>query len=306
MNIFNLRKRFFIFLIILFLGMLVLQILHKKTKEDPLTKSSYFLFSETQTISVNFHKAVSNIVKKYFFLLNLHEKNKELQKKNKELETRLQLFEENLKENERLKELVRFPLNKELVLLPAQVVGTDFLSKNELLTINKGSSQGVKKFMGVLHPKGVVGYVFRVNPHSSQVISLLSPFSSLPARNRRSRMTGLIEAYKNNLLLFNYLDKEDSKDKNAENLKIGDKIITVKSDQFPFGFLVGAIFSLEYPLKNLNPIVYVKPAVPFYSLEEVLVVLNSKNSFFQKQNPKRVQEESLQSKHKEKHDEDKN
>ena len=305
MNIFNLRKRFVIFLIVLLLGMLVLQVLHKKTKADPLTKSSYFIFSEIQTVSVNFRNNISDVVKKYFFLLNLREKNKELGKQNKQLQTRLQLLEETLKENERLKELTQFPLNKNLDLLPAQIVGTDFLSKNELLTINKGSLQGVKKFMGVLHPKGVVGYIFRVSPHSSQVISLLSPFSSLPARNRRSRMTGLIEAYKKNLLLFNYLDKESSKDKNAENLRIGDAIVTVKSDQFPPGFLVGTILSLEDPLKNLNPIVYVKPAVPFYSLEEVLIVLNAKNNFLKKQNLKKVSE-PLQNKSEEKNNANKN
>lgn len=279
MNIFNLKKRFFIVLAILILGMVFLQVLHKKTKEDFLTKNSYFLFSEIQTFSVNFRNGVSNLIKKYFFLLNLREKNKELQRQNKELKTQYQIFEELLKENERLKNLIQFLPNKKSDFLPAQIVGTDFLSKNELLTINKGGLQGVKKFMGVLHPKGVVGYIFRVSPNSSQVISLLNPLSSLPARNRRSRTTGLIESHQKGLLLFNYIDKETSRDEDNENLKIGDEIVTMQSDQFPSGFLVGTILSLDYSPKRLNPMVYVKPAVGFYSLEEVLIILNPKNNF---------------------------
>ena len=266
MSIFYLRKRFFIFLILLLLGMFALQLLKGKSKSDPV-----FLLSEIQTAGVNFRNGISNLVKKYFFLLDLREKNKGLETKNKELQARHQLFKETLKENERLKKLIQFPIEQAFDLLPAQVIGTDFLAKNELLTINKGSAQGIKKFMGVLHPRGVVGYIFRTSPHSSQVISLLNPLSSLPAKNRRSRITGLVESDKKNLLLFKHLDKKNSQDN--EYLKIGDVLVTIKSNQFPAGFLVGRILSLDDSSKNMNSIVYVKPAVLFHSLEEVLVVL---------------------------------
>lgn len=277
MNIFRLRKYFIVFLSLLFLAMFGLQLL-SKNKQDPVSASTYFLLSEIQTAGVNFHKAISSLIQKYFFLLDLREENKALKKQNQELKTHYQNFKEILKENKRLKKLMSFPLNQKLQLLPAQVVGTDFLSKNELLTVNKGSSQGVKKFMGVLHPEGVVGYIFRVSPHSSQVISLLNPLSSLPARNQNNRITGLIEAGKGGLLLFNYLDRKTFKNKNS--LKVGDNIVTIKSEQFPPGFLVGNITSLNFSSQELNPIVHVKPAVPFYSLEEVLIVLNTKHQYF--------------------------
>ena len=275
MNIFNLRKRFFIWLIVLILGMAFFHIFNKETRQDPLTRVTYFLFSEIQTASVNFSNGLSELIKKYFFLLNLRERNEELEKKNKEIKTQYQLFEEILKENERLKSLLKFPSNNKFDFLPAQIIGTDFLSKNELFTINKGSVDGVKKFMGVLHPKAIVGYVFRVSPHSSQVISLLNPLSSLPARNRRSRVTGLIEAGKSDSFTFNYLERIVFKDKQNKDFKIGDPIVTIESDQFPSGFLVGSILSLDYSSKKLSPRIFVKPAIKFYSLEEVLIVFNS-------------------------------
>lgn len=272
MNIFHFTKKFFFLLIFLLLVIYGLQVFNKKTQLDLL-----FLFSEVQTVSVNLRNEISNLIKKYIFLMDRYEKNQELEQQNKELKARQQIFEEILKENERLKKLIQFPVNQQAKLLPAQVTGTDFLSKNELLSINKGSSDGVKKFMGVLHPKGVVGYIFRVSPHSAQVISLTNPLSSLPARNRVRRTAGLISAGKNGLLFFDYLEKDLSeKIKINEDFKKGDPIVTIKSEQFPAGFLVGTILSIDQAQKYLEPKIYVQPAVRFYSLEEVLVVLNKK------------------------------
>ena len=304
MNIFKLKKKFVIFIAGLLLGMAFLQMLHKKQKKDILSNSSFSLFSKIQVLSANFQNSLSDLVKKYFFLLNLNETNKKLQRQNSELKSQNQLFEETLKETERLRRLLRFPLNKDFTLLPAQVVGTDLLSKNELLTINKGSRQGIKKFMGVLHPQGIVGYIFRVSSHSAQVLSLLSPLSSLPARNSRSRATGLIEAYTANLLIFNYMDIS-AWSKSYEKPKIGDKIVTIRSDQFPSGFPMGTVSSLESSSKNLDPAIYVKPAVLFYSLEEVFVVLDPKKSSGQMQNLKK-ETEPLLNEIKENKNEDKN
>ena len=126
--------------------------------------------------------------------------------------------------------------------------------------------------MGVLHPQGVVGYIFRVSPNSSQVLSLLSPLSSVPSRNQRSRVQGLVESHQKNLLLFHYLDKQNSF--KSQDLRLGDKIVVSKSDQLPAGFLIGEIVSLSSSSKTFNPKALIQPAVNFDSLEEVLVVLN--------------------------------
>ena len=274
MNIFSLRKRFLILIISLILIMTFFQVLNKQTQKDPLTKSSYFLFSNIQTLNMNLKISISHFIGKYLFLLNRQEENAKLKKETQKLKVQHQQFEEILQENNRLKKLIVFPLKKKFQLLPAQILSTDFLSKNELLTINKGRSHGIKKFMGVLHPKGVVGYVFRVSQHSSQILSLLNPLSSLPARNQRSRIQGLIQAKQKNLLVFNHLYKPSTLHSKDQDLKVGDKIVVSKSDQFPAGFLIGTISSLDNSSKNLNPKAYVKPALNFYSLEEVFLVLN--------------------------------
>ena len=272
MNIFNLKKRWFVFLIVLFLIGFIGQLFNHKTKFSLLNTGSFVLFSEIQGACVHFQQGISNLIKKYLFLLNLREKNKILQEQNMKLKTKNQLLREALIENKRLKKLMQFSFNQELQLLPAQVIGTDFLSKNELISINKGSQHGVQKFMGVTHPTGVVGYIFRTSPHTSQVITLLNPLSSLPSRSQNSRVSGFIVSDKKDTLQFNYLDKEFSK--NNQSLKIGTPIVSLKTEQFPAGFLVGHIQFLDYSSKNLSPKIAVQPSVKFHSLEEVLIILN--------------------------------
>lgn len=268
MNIFYIKKRFLIFFILLLIGGIGLKLINKN-RTNPL-----FFVLEIQTAVVNLKMNISNLLEKYLFLLNLQEKNRDLKKKNTELKVRYQAFEENRKENRRLKQLLKFSSSPSFQLLPAQVAGTDLLARNQIISINKGRKHGVRKFMGVLHPEGVIGYVFRTGPHSSQVISLLNPLSSLPARNQRSRINGLISPGENNSLSFRYFD-QNFLEEEAEKFQAGDRIVTTKSDQFPAGFLVGRIVSVSSSVDNMEPRIQVQPAVRFSSLEEVLIIIKN-------------------------------
>ena len=278
MNIFYFKKQLFIFVFLFSVILIGLQFLNRETEQDPLTRISFKVFSEIQTASVNFHNSLSAVLKKYLFLLELRDKNKLLEQENKKLKIRWQLFEEVLEENERLKQILEFPKKQNFQLLASEIISTDFLSKNQLFTINKGRSHGVKKKMGVLHPNGLVGYVFRTSSHSSQVITLFHPLSSLPVRNRNSRVTGLLTAFEKNRLLFDFWETDLFDDQIQESFKEGDFIVTIKSDQFPSGFLVGRVLPFYYFSKKLNPNIYIQPFVDFDSLEEVFVVLKTADS----------------------------
>ena len=277
MNIFYFRKRVFIFVFFFSIVLIGFQLFSRDSQQDPLTRFSFKVFSEIQTASVNLHRGLSETLKKYLLLLDIKQRNLVLEQENKKLKIKQQLFEEILGENERLKEILDFSKGQSFQLLASEVIGADFLSKNELLTINKGYSHGVRRGMGALQTTGVVGYVFRTSPHSSQVITLFHPLSSLPVRDRNSRVTGLLIPAGKNRLKFDFWDAEVFDDQIQENFKAGDFIITMQSDQFPSGFLVGQILPFYFSSKNLNPDIYVKPFVDFNSLEEVFVVLTEQS-----------------------------
>ncbi len=275
MNLFNLKKKHFFLLTFLLACFVYFQVLHKQGKENFIFKTIYFVLGEVQTASVIFQSEITSLVKKYFFLIHLREENLYLQIKNSQLLNQQNLLNEIQQENKRLKKALKFYKNSSFSLLPAQIIAKDFLHHNDLLVINKGSRHGIKKYMGVIHPKGVVGYVFRTTPHSAQVITLLSKLSSLPSKNQRNRINGLTVSYKDNVLSFKYFNLKDTIEKSQEN----DIIVTSATKQFPSGFPIGYVQKLQNKTQNLTPTIIVKPYVPFSSLEEVFILLTPQKRF---------------------------
>lgn len=217
------------------------------------------------------HSSILNTIKKYALLLEIQEENRILKKQMLNLKARQSLLQELKKENDRLNKMIRFQRRKDMRLMPAQVIAYDFLFQDQLIVINRGAVHGIKKYMGVIHPQGVVGHVFRVTSHSSQIVTLMNKISSLPGLNQRSRVKGLMEPGSQNLLIFKYFDPQESNNV----FQKGDQIITSSSPYFPQGLPIGAVDSIkETSMDEWR--VFVKPAVLLSSLEEVFIILNQR------------------------------
>ncbi|MCB0618808.1 MAG: rod shape-determining protein MreC [Saprospiraceae bacterium] len=70
-------------------------------------------------------------------------------------------------------------------LFPARVIYNSITRRNNYLTINKGSADGVEERMGVITPQGPVGVVRSVNRHHALIMPLLHQQSRLSASIRR-------------------------------------------------------------------------------------------------------------------------
>ena len=264
MRFFHFSKSFFIFVIVILTFLGLSRFLSRNTDQEPV-----FLIMELETLSKNVFSSVAKSLEKYFLALSLYEENEELRLKQARLESRFLQMDELKAENERLKILLDLPKSPAFRLIPAQVRARDFFGKNDLLTINKGRRHGVKKFMGVLHPSGVVGYVFRTNPFSSQVLILLSPLSSLPVKNEKHRSPGLLLYGLDNLLKFRPSHLENG---SLVSYEKGELLLTSLSDQFPAGLPAGKIISVEKKFPYGPEEILVKPMVSFENLEEVLIL----------------------------------
>ena len=240
-------------------------------RESALSKGALFLAGGLQKVSFQLKTEVSDTVKKYLFLLHVREKNALLLTENTKLKTENQRLKELKRENRELSRLLGFSKQEPSPLLAARVTATDLFAQNRMFVIDKGSRHGVQKYMGVVCPEGVVGYVFRVSPFSSQVVTLFNRLSSLPVINQRSRLKGLAQAgLKSKTLILKYFDLQEY---GAPDLKEGDEIITERTEQFPFGFPVGVIHSIQKNAEDFRQKALVKPHISFTAVERVFVIL---------------------------------
>lgn len=83
-------------------------------------------------------------------------------------------------------------LLKSFKMVPAKVVSNSVSRFDNLITINKGSADGVRKDMGVACGQGVVGIVYMVSAHYSVVIPILNTSSNISCRIRRRGYFGYL------------------------------------------------------------------------------------------------------------------
>ena len=119
----------------------------------------------------------------HFF--SLTKVNEELTARNIALEEKISDLSEKLttvtKDSSYVKDSLLLPV-QEMKLIPAKVVSNSIIRPDNLMTINKGSKDGVKKDMGVVCGTGVVGIVYLVSPQYSVVIPLLNTKSNISCK----------------------------------------------------------------------------------------------------------------------------
>lgn len=82
-------------------------------------------------------------------------------------------------------------LLKSFRLIPAKVVSNSVIHANNLITIDKGSLDGVKADMGVACGSGVVGIVYLTSPHYSIVIPAINTKSNISCRIQEETISGI-------------------------------------------------------------------------------------------------------------------
>ncbi len=137
----------------------------------------------------------------------------------------------------------------------------------KLIIIDKGENDDIKSGMPVVNASGVVGKISEVGKDTSKVILLTDPHFSVAALIQRPRENGLISGTLQGVCRMRYLDT------NAD-LKNGDKVITSKlSSSFPEGLLIGEIMKIDEDQASPSFECFIRPAVSFSQIEEVLVIL---------------------------------
>ncbi|MCB0412488.1 MAG: rod shape-determining protein MreC [Bdellovibrionales bacterium] len=227
----------------------------------------------------SFSSGVRGTTAMYLDLIGIKKTNQDLLKENAELRAQLGSMTELQLENERLNELLAFKQKTNMELLAAKVIGKDLLPDHNTITINRGSQHGLKKSMAALTVAGAVGYVFRVQDFTSQILLLTDRYSAIDAIVQRSRARGIIEGFSKEACRMRYLRRSD-------DVKTGDLIVTSGLDNiFPKGFPIGTVTEVNRSEYGVTQDVEIAPFINSTNMEEIFIVLNSHSEDFSPPEP---------------------
>lgn len=220
------RYNAFFFFIIFFTTSLVL------TVKNNVYQQSATLNSTNEVVGSAYEKL--NVLKKY---MNLGKVNDSLAYENAQLYTQL-LKMRNI-DSAKNTTVVDTLTQQQYTYLSARVIKNSVTLRNNIITISKGSADGIQNGMAVISPqKGVVGFIRDVSEHLATVQSLLHKDTKISVNIKKNNVLGsLVWGEKN----FNYRKAYIKDIPNHFKISLRDTVITSGFGSFPPGIPVGRV-----------------------------------------------------------------
>lgn len=162
----------------------------------------------------------------------------------------------------------QFALLRNYRLIPAKVVANSIDKPGNLMTIDKGSADGIHKDMGVISGMGVVGIVYLVAEHYAIVIPVLNTKSNISCMIQNRGYFGYLR-WKGGVSDLAYLEEVPR----HAHFKLGDYVVTSGySAVFPPGVRVGRILHVFNSADGLSYRVQLRLSTDFARLRDVCVI----------------------------------
>jgi rod shape-determining protein MreC len=211
-------------------------------KKDVVIYIVLLLFSLTMIVNSNyFHKSktliiFNNITNYTFEKFTFFNEYFELKKLNSDLINENLLLKSEIEKTIKFQNIDSLKTSK-FKYKNARIISNSLSSFKNQIIINKGSSDGLKKEMGVINANGVVGIIKRTSKNYSTIMSLLNTDIKINAKAKRTNNFGTLEWNGEDI---NFLSLNDIPE--TANIRVGDSIVTGgMSLIFPEGINIGIV-----------------------------------------------------------------
>lgn len=232
-----------------------------------LVQNSYYqrasFINSSNRLSADVTEASTNI-RQYFYLKDVNEK---LSRENAELRSRL-LESYSLTPNEKTLK-VDTAHHQKYIYVSAKVVSNTTNRRNNYITLDKGSDQGIVRDMTVITNDGIVGRVKDVSKNFCTVMSMLHSQMTVSAKLKKDGSPGPLtwegESYE-------YATLNDI----PTHVRIirGDTVVTSGYADFPENIRIGTVESFVHKSRENFYTVQVKLLTDFRKLTYVYIVDN--------------------------------
>ena len=231
-----------------------------------LQVATFGVFAEVQRMSSAMVSSVRGGWTNYVSLRDVHAENEELKRQLADAQVQLQEQRALAERSRGLLATLGLRDRSNLKTLAADVIGAGATTDFKTVTIDKGTSDGVRADLAVMAPAGVVGRVVVSSVRAAKVQLLVDRNAAAGVLIERSRSQGVAIGAGDELLRMEYVSE-------VADVVVGDTVVTSGIDGiYPKGYVVGKVEAVEKSGNSYKQIL-VRPAVDFSSVEEVLVVL---------------------------------
>jgi len=275
---FNPNKNIIIILIIVIIVVATVSITAANRAKDSDTNIVQSAVNDTISVADKVITApgrwLSNGVQSVSNLINTYDENQKLKSEVDQYDEVKQQTKNQTQEIERLKD--ELELNQTLTSyekVTANVITRSPDTWQDMLIVDKGSSDGVEGNMAVMSQKGLIGRVMEVNAHSSKIQLLTSDNKS------SNHFPVKISSAKGNS--FGLLNKYDVKQQQLiasdipenQEIKEGDVVQTSGlGGNSPADLAIGTVVKVKTDSNGLNREVYIKPYAQMYDISVVTII----------------------------------
>ena len=259
------KKSLFIFAVITLLVFLLLTYQSIKGKWHLSGIPSYPVRVISHGTSTVINK-VMDFFHAYILITGIEEENRKLRERIGIYEQEKNRYIEAEYENIRLRGLLDLKSTGAVRVSAAEVFARDPVNWFQILWINKGSNDDIKRDMIAVTPAGIVGKIHNVYVNRSGIILITDVNSSVAVRIQTSRVDGILQGRGGGSCYLKYVQKNS-------NVRVGDKVITSGLDGlYPEGLLAGHVASVRSGDKYLFQEIEVEPAQNISQVEEVIIL----------------------------------
>lgn len=207
--------------------------------------------------------------RRYVLLHDASEENRRLREEVGRLRLENNYLHNELNTADRAKALQLFQAHTPSKLLAARVIITGVGTNANIVYVDRGSTEGVMRGMGVITPDGIVGRVINAYPTASEVMLVSDPEFSAGVVSQKSQSHGVLKGQGSTpFCRVDYVPIDDK-------VEVGEWFYTSGDDRvFPRGFQVGVVKAVQEgtpPYKS----VLVEPSGIQHGVEDVLIVMES-------------------------------
>ncbi|MCS6885175.1 MAG: rod shape-determining protein MreC [Acidobacteriota bacterium] len=202
----------------------------------------------------------------YIYLVGAQAENALLHQENDRLKQELTRLSEELSATRRSQLLAEVQKLLPYKSVAAKVIARDGSYWFNRVTLDKGSTAGLKLNQPVITPGGVVGRIVKIGPLAAQVQLITDQYAGIGAQLSLSRAYGEVKGLGKNTCEMRHIS-------GLEKVEVGEAIITSGLDGiYPKGLLIGYVEQLTPGGGAQNHQISVRPSAGLDRLEEVLVL----------------------------------